>query len=174
MASTHPKHPATVHFPLTFTTLTGVFDLLYVLTNSPAVAPFIQAGLKAAEIQIAPDALPHLSYYSTVLSILTALPAVATGIYELMPLIKRDGTNSPKARTGIMHAALNNLVLSGAVYNWWTRRHAPGFEASGTNLAISSLVALPTVFFSAYLGGSLVYNYGMGMGKSSNKGKRMQ
>ena len=91
-----------------------------------------------------------------------------------MPLVKRDGFGSKKAQTAVTHALLNDLVLFGAIYNWWTRRDTPGFEPSGVNLFISCLFALPTTLFAAYLGGSLVYNYGMGVGRKSSKDKKAQ
>jgi uncharacterized membrane protein len=172
--SSHPKHPATVHFPITFTCLTGALDIFHVASKNRTTAPFVNAALKALDIAVAPGVIPHLSYYTTLLSIITSVPATATGAWELMPLIKRDGVSSRKAQTGIAHAVLNDLMFFGAIYNWWTRRQAPGFEQSTTNIAISCFFALPTTLFAAHLGASLVYNYGMGVGRKSNKAKKAQ
>ena len=47
---------------------------------------------------------------------------------------------------------------------------------SNTNILISSVVALPATMFAAYLGGSLVYVYGMGFrgGQAKAKAKKGQ
>lgn len=108
-----------------------------------------------------------LSYYSTILTILTTLPAVVTGVIQLSPVIQRDGFQSKKAKTGAVHALLNDVALFATIYNWWTRSQQIGFTPSTTNVLISSALALPVTMYSAYLGGSLVYEYGMGFSKSS-------
>ena len=110
---------------------------------------------------------PVLSYYSTIITILTTLPAVATGIAQLAPVIQRDGFSSKKAKVGAMHALLNDVALITTVYNWWTRSQQVGFTPSTTNVLLSAALALPMTMYSAYLGGSLVYEYGMGFSKST-------
>jgi uncharacterized membrane protein len=91
-----------------------------------------------------------------------------------MPLIKRDGISSKKAQVGILHALINDVTVVGAAYNWWTRRSNPGMVPDNTNILISSVVALPATMFAAYLGGSLVYIYGMGFRGSQAKAKKSQ
>lgn len=169
--SGHPKHPATVHFPVTFNILTGALDGLYTLMINPTTGVLVSSVLAKLDTPIAPSSIRYASYYTTILTMVTAVPATVTGGIELMPLIKRDGFTSRKAKTALAHAFLNDLVFFGAMYNWWTRRDVPGFEPSTVNLAISSLFALPTGLFAAYLGGSLVYDYGMGIGRR-NKVKK--
>jgi len=165
----HPLHPATVHFPITFITLTGLLDMFYAVASSPATAPFIQSALKSFDIHIYLSSIPLFSYYTTVLALITAIPAVVTGGIELMPLIQRDGLNSSKARTAVTHAMLNDLAVFALAYNWWTRRAMNDFAPSTANLAISAALALPASSFAAYLGGSLVYGYGMGVGRANAK-----
>lgn len=119
---------------------------------------------------------PILSYYATILTLIFSAPAVATGAYELMPVIQRDGFSSKKAKVGVLHALINDIGVVAAAYNWWTRRHNPGFTPTDTNILISALVALPATMFAAYLGGSLVYIYGMGLrsGQAKAKAKKGQ
>jgi uncharacterized membrane protein len=117
---------------------------------------------------------PVLSYYTTILTIAFSLPSIATGAYELMPVIQRDGLSSKKARIGLLHATLNDLTTAAAVYNWWTRRGTPGFTPTDTNIFLSAVAALPATMFSAYLGGSLVYIYGMGFRGGQAKAKKNQ
>jgi uncharacterized membrane protein len=97
-------------------------------------------------------------------------------MYEFIPLVKRDGLKSRKAQIGALHAAINDVTVLGAAYNWWTRRSNPGMVPSDTNILISSVIALPATMFAAYLGGSLVYIYGMGFrgGQAKAKAKKAQ
>ncbi|KAF2110646.1 hypothetical protein BDV96DRAFT_552950 [Lophiotrema nucula] len=172
--SSHPKHPALVHFPITFTTVTGALDALYFASIHPSTAPLVVSACKTFDISLNPGLLPTLSYYTTILTILTAIPAIMSGVWELMPVIKRDGFSSKKAQTGALHALVNDLTVFGAAYNWWTRRNELGFVPTGTNVLVSSALGVPATLFAAYLGGELVYTYGMGVGRGSSKAKKSQ
>jgi uncharacterized membrane protein len=110
-----------------------------------------------------------LSYYTTILTLLFTVPAVITGSAQLMPVIQRDGFSSKKAKLGVMHALINDLAALGALYNWWTRRGVAGFTPDATNILISTVVAMPATMWAAYMGGSLVYVHGMGLGGRSVK-----
>ncbi|KAF2260573.1 hypothetical protein CC78DRAFT_536328 [Lojkania enalia] len=170
----HPAHPATVHFPIVFTSLTGALDTLYFASTHPSIAPLFATIFKTLSVQLDPATLPTLSYYSTILTILSSIPAVATGVPELLPLIKRDGFSSKKARTAVLHAVVNDVTIVAAVYNWFTRRSEAGFQPSIVNVLISAALALPATMFAAYLGGDLVYTYGMGVGRSQQKFRKSQ
>lgn len=112
---------------------------------------------------------PVLSYYTTILTLLFSVPAVITGAQQFMPVIQRDGFSSKKAKVGVAHALINDITIVGAVYNWWTRRSTTGFVPSNENVLVSTLLAVPATLFAAYLGGSLVYVYGMGFRNGSVK-----
>ncbi|KAF1965690.1 hypothetical protein BU23DRAFT_18278 [Bimuria novae-zelandiae CBS 107.79] len=167
----HPTHPATVHFPLTFTVLTGFLDALYLASTTPATAPLVSTAFTTLSIAIPPALLPTLSYYTTILTLLTALPAVLTGAIELQPVIARDGLSSKKAQTGVLHALINDIAVFGAAWNWWVRRGREGFVPGTGNVIVSAGLAVPATLGAAYLGGHLVYVYGMGVGRGSGKGK---
>ncbi|KAJ4295467.1 hypothetical protein N0V90_007479 [Kalmusia sp. IMI 367209] len=174
MGGSHPLHPATVHFPLTFTFITGALDALYLASVTPATAGIVTSAFKILDIQLPTSLLPTLSYYSTILTLLTAIPAVLSGAIELQPVIQRDGFRSKKAQTGVLHALVNDVAVFGTAYNWWMRR-TTGFVPNSTNVAISAAVAMPASFFAAYLGAQLVYQYGMGVGRGSgSKAKKAQ
>lgn len=111
---------------------------------------------------------PVLSYYTTILTLLFSAPAVATGALQLMPVIQRDGFSSKKAKVGVAHAIINDITVVGALYNWWSRRGNAGFIPSNQNVLVSTILAVPSTLFAAYLGGSLVYIYGMGFHNRSN------
>lgn len=115
---------------------------------------------------------PVLSYYTTILTLLFAVPTVATGAMELMPLIQRDGFSSKKAKVGVAHAVINDIAIFGTAYNWWTRRNTNGFTPSSQNVLLSSGIALPATLFGAYLGGQLVYQYGMGFSRGEAAKKK--
>jgi uncharacterized membrane protein len=97
------------------------------------------------------------------------VPSILSGGSQLLPLIQRDGLQTSKAKTGVAHAAMNDVVAAALAYNWWTRRNVPGFTPSPLNLVLSGLVAMPMVLYSAKLGGDLVYTYGMGIGSKAKK-----
>jgi hypothetical protein len=137
---------------------------------TPATAGAVATVFKTLDIAIPTSLLPTLSYYSTIFTLLSAVPAVISGALELQPVIARDGFGSKKAQAGVLHALVNDLT-----YNWWVRRTTTGFVPSTTNVVISAALAVPASFFAAYLGGQLVYQYGMGVGRgSSSNAKKAQ
>lgn len=68
----------------------------------------------------------------------------------------------PKMKLGFLHAVLNDVGVAAAGYTWYVRREADAMVPSNTGL-LTSAVLLPTLFFSAYLGGQMVYKYGVGV-----------
>lgn len=120
------------------------------------------AIVKTLGIALQPSMFPVLSYYTTILTLLFMAPAVATGAQQLMPIIQRDGFSSKKAKLGVLHAVINDVAAVGALYNWWSRRDNTGFTPDATNIIVSTLLAMPTTLYAAYLGGSLVYIHGVG------------
>jgi uncharacterized membrane protein len=168
-------HPASVHFPITFIALTAFIDLLNGAGTFPLTASFVTSAFGFLSVPSAlVDVLPLLSYYTTILALLTTIPAVVTGFLDLLPLILRDGLNTPKVRIGLTHAGLNDVATLALAYNWWTRRSLEGNAAAPINVMLSGVLAMPLMFYAASLGGHLVYGYGMGVGKSSSKQKKAQ
>jgi len=159
-----PTHPATVHFPITAALATAALDGVYFLSQYGPTAGMVASAFKTLDIVLSPSLFPTLSYYTTVLMLLFSVPAVATGIPQMLPLIKRDGFNTKKAQIAVAHAAINYMTIAGAAYNWYTRRANPGFVPSEMNVLVSSVLAMPATVFAASLGGTLVYVHGMGMG----------
>lgn len=110
---------------------------------------------------------------------ISSIPSLITGDIEMIAMIKGKGLferiekknasgervvvskgTNPTVREGLIHGALNAGALMVSLYNWYTRRHVRGLEPSTTNIVLSGLT-LPLMMFSAYLGGSLVYKYGV-------------
>ncbi|KAF1911358.1 hypothetical protein BDU57DRAFT_533481 [Ampelomyces quisqualis] len=168
----HPTHPATVHFPITTTVLTGGLDAVYFLSTYAPSTTAIASIFKTLGIALQPSMFPVLSYYTTILTLLFMAPAVASGAQQLMPIIQRDGFSSKKAKLGVLHAVINDVAAVGALYNWWSRRSNPGFTPDAMNIIVSTLLAMPATLYAAYLGGSLVYIHGVGFQNRSAKKTR--
>lgn len=177
--SSHPLHPATVHFPIAFLTVSYALDVAYGLSTFPQTANY------ARQVY---DLAPHLgdiarfSFGTTTLGFATAIPAVVTGVVELYGMVKRqDVINKlqkskdiadtsrrlhPKIKIGIAHAWLNYVGLAMAGYNWWTRRSTVMNAPSDTNIIVSGF-GLVLLFGAAYLGAQLVFGYGAGVARVS-------
>lgn len=108
--------------------------------------------------------LSLFSYASTIAALFTSLPTVSSGVAEAYAMIQANGLDmsNPKVKVMVIHAILNDVAVAGAFYNYWTRSTVEGFMTSGVNALISS-VMLGGVICSAYLGGSLIYKYGVGV-----------
>ncbi|POY73740.1 hypothetical protein BMF94_3278 [Rhodotorula taiwanensis] len=84
------------------------------------------------------------------------------GIVEELTLLSLFPSTGEKLKVTMTHAALNDLVLGIATYNWWVRRQSKDLILPPLNACLSAL-AIPIFIYSAYLGGSLVYEYGVGV-----------
>jgi uncharacterized membrane protein len=135
------------------------------------------------------DLTPHLgdiamlSQLSNTLGLITAVPAVITGVIEFYALLKRQGLTKkkirsfgeltetwnhlhPKVKVGLYHAWINYTHVTLAGYNWWSRKAAIKNIPTQTNVALSS-VALVLILGAGYLGSQLVYLYGVGVTRES-------
>lgn len=171
MHYSHPVHPALVHFPIAFLSLTYGLDTLHGLAT-PLSMPIFR-DLKPYLVDIS-----RASHYANILGILTTLPAIVTGSAELIGMYRSNGLYekvkresdgqvvqsqiNPKVALAVSHAALNDISLAISVYNWYTRRNVPDFMPSNANMLLSAL-ALPGLMLSGYLGGAMVYKYGVGV-----------
>jgi uncharacterized membrane protein len=160
-----------VHFPIAFLSLAWGLDILYAATTKLQFAPLVNS---------VGTSLPDISrgaHYLQAIGLVTAVPAVLSGVQQLVKMkssnqaFEADGkTMRPKFQTALTHAALNDIAVLTAAYSWYARRGNVGLLPSDTNLLIS-VVLLPILFFSASLGGKLVYNYGVGINLAKPKGK---
>ncbi|GAA5918015.1 hypothetical protein JCM6882_007590, partial [Rhodosporidiobolus microsporus] len=127
----HPLHPATVHFPIGFLSLSLGLDALQ-------VAPALSSGLTYLKILPPTALLNQLSHYTGAAGILFSLPSLATGLSELYGMwtgqakdkgaqesvedvAREKDVKGEKLKTTMMHAGLNDLVLGVATYNWCAR-----------------------------------------------------
>jgi uncharacterized membrane protein len=133
--------------------------------------------------------MTKFSQYLSLLGFLTAIPAVLTGIPELLAMIKKqDLVNKmqksenkiatvqemhPKMKIAFAHAALNEIAVIGTGYNLWTRKSTAGYAPTNTNIYVSAAL-LFGLLSSAYLGGKLVYENGVGVAGPSEQRLKKQ
>ncbi|WWC58884.1 uncharacterized protein I303_101429 [Kwoniella dejecticola CBS 10117] len=167
----HPIHPATVHWPIAFLTLSfGItsLDLLPLSLYPTSVLP--------------PRAtLGTLALYSAGAGVVSALPAIITGAGEAYELVRKEykekgenwgkvidsafnmkDTGGRKVKMTVKHASLNDMVVGLAAYNWYRGVYYPGEKLPQITLLLNA-IALPALLYSAMLGGRLVYEYAMGI-----------
>ncbi|WWC66123.1 uncharacterized protein I206_100023 [Kwoniella pini CBS 10737] len=171
LSAGHPIHPATVHWPIAFLTLTfGITSL-----------DLVPLSLYPKSILPPRATLNTLAYYSAGLGVISALPAIITGLGEAYELIRKEyiqkgkdwnkvidsawnmkDTGGRKIKMTIKHASMNDLVVGLAGYNWYRGAYYPGQKLPQITLLLNA-IALPALLYSAMLGGRLVYEYAMGI-----------
>ena len=106
--------------------------------------------------------IQQLSYLSTLAYLLTSIPAILSGIAELLTLIQARGPEDRAVKVAIIHAALNYTAVAGMIYNWLSRRNREGLLMKPANVGISAFLLLGGLY-AGYLGGNLVYKHGLGV-----------
>src|SRR6266704_4945084 len=138
----HPLHPMLVHFPI------GLFLLSFLLDLASLVFPSVP--------NIVRD-----SFYAMLLGVITALMAAVPGFVDYTD-IRRD---HPAKRTATAHMTLNLIVVALYAINLAVRFSAD-VDLRVHPLAFSfSLVGVAVLSISGYLGGQLVYDDGIGVGR---------
>src|SRR2546425_10856612 len=144
----HPLHPIIVHVPMAMWPGALVFDLL-------------------SQWNIGGNAMVRLSFYAILFGLVASLLAVPTGLLDWSGIKKEK----PAWKIGLYHMALNLIVALLFAVNlglrcWQTFRDATA--VAGAPLLLS---AIGTVLLigSAYLGGMMVYQYGISVARMSKK-----
>jgi uncharacterized membrane protein len=143
----HPLHPALVHLPASLWPAGLIFDL---------IARYGNGG----------NVLVQLSFYSIGLGLLVALLAIPTG-YADWTDIRRE---KPAWRLGLIHLGLNAAVTILQVTNLWLRieTYQTAETVSLGQLGLSATAAL-LLAISGYLGGRMIYAYGINVARISKK-----
>ncbi|KAI8998194.1 hypothetical protein BC832DRAFT_595245 [Gaertneriomyces semiglobifer] len=155
----HPLHPMMVHIPFTLYPLSFGADVAAVfLDRFPPITQFLTSrGLYA------------FSYYTGIGALVATIPAAITGFAELFAISKE---RSPEARNvAWWHAGLNISAALIALFNTLTKRTTVDFSPYNFNILLSAF-GLGGVFYSSYLGGTMVYKYGVGV-RRMGEGKKM-
>jgi len=180
--SDHPVHPALVHFPIAFSTLSWGLDLLYfaTITFKPEFLTS-RFGDSATLLDIT-----RISYFLLCAGLITTVPTIMSGNIQLVGMIKKNGgpwekdaqgkaksTMVPRIKATITHAIVNDLVFVVNLFSWYLRKDKAGAVnvgkiPSNTNIILSA-VLLPTLMFAAKIGGTLTYNHGVGLNLGRKK-----
>ncbi|EXJ92888.1 hypothetical protein A1O3_01442 [Capronia epimyces CBS 606.96] len=178
--SDHPLHPAIVHFPIAFNTLSWGLDIVYALTTLWIKPEFLTTRFGEASTLVD---LTRLSYFLLCAGLVTTVPAIMSGNVQLVGMIKKNGgpwekdsqgkaksTMVPRIKATITHALVNDVVFAANLYSWYIRKNngTVAKVPSETNLVLSA-VLLPLLLASAKIGGSLVFNHGVGLNLGRKK-----
>jgi uncharacterized membrane protein/nitrite reductase/ring-hydroxylating ferredoxin subunit len=142
----HPIHPMLVHFPIGFLVLSFFLDLVSLAFPE---APSLLRG----------------SFYAMLLGIITALLAAVPGFVEYSN-IRRD---HPGKLTATRHMTLNLMVVAIYGINLWLRSSTLTESKISLVPPCLSLVGIGLLSASGYLGGRLVYDEGIAVGRHKRK-----
>jgi uncharacterized membrane protein len=141
----HPLHPALVHLPTALWPAALLFDLLS-LTDLGGPIPV------------------QISYYAILTGLVVALVAAAAGLADWAD-IKPD---KPAKKIGLVHMVLNLSVVALFALNLWLRAQLPTTtDTVPLSLIGLTLVADLILLVSGYLGGRMVYDYGISVARLS-------
>ncbi|OAP60223.1 hypothetical protein AYL99_05225 [Fonsecaea erecta] len=178
-----PAHPGLVHFPIAFNILAWGLDILYALTTVYVKPDFLTSRFGSASTLLD---ITRLSYFLLCAGLITTVPAIMSGNIQLVGMIKKNGgpwekdaqgkqksTMVPRIKACITHAVINDLVFVVNLYSWYLRKDKEGAINLGktptqTNLMIS-MALLPALIASAKIGGTLVFNHGVGLNLGRKK-----
>ena len=142
----HPIHPMLVHFPIGFLVLSFLLDLVSL------VFPEVPGLLRG-------------SFYAMLLGIIAALLAAVPGIVDYSE-IRRD---HPGKVVATRHMILNLMVVAIYGLNLWLRSSV--LTESQINLVplFLSFIGIGLLSASGYLGGRLVYDEGIAVGRHKRR-----
>ena len=138
----HPIHPMLVHFPI------GLFVLSFILDLTSLACPEVPSLLRS-------------SYYAMLLGIITALLAALPGFVDYSD-IRRD---HPAKIVATRHMILNLMVVAVYAINLWIRSSALSDPKISLLPFLLSIIGIGLLSVSGYLGGRLVYDEGIAVGR---------
>src|SRR6266404_7937131 len=143
----HPLHPILVHVPMAMWPGALIFDLL-------------------SRWNVGGNASVRLSFYAIGFGLAASLLAAPTGLIDWTGIKKEK----PAWKVGLYHMALNLVVIVLFAINlglrWPTFRDAT--EVTAVPLLLSAIGTL-LLIGSAYLGGMMVYEYGISVARMSKQ-----
>lgn len=142
----HPLHPFLVHFPI------GLFTLSLLLDIGARIWPAV-AGLRDG------------AYYSMIAGVALALLAAVPGFVDYTD-IRRD---HPARKIALTHMLLNLLVVGIYGANLGLRHAERARHTASTLPLLLSLGAMALLGLSGHLGGKLVFDDGISVGRHRRK-----
>src|SRR5947209_2925668 len=138
----HPIHPMLVHFPIGFFILSLLLDLASFLFPDTS---FILRS----------------SFYGMLLGVITAVIAAVPGFVDYSDI----RSDHPGKRTATAHMTLNLLVVAVYGINLGLRSSALAEAKISIAALVLSLIGVGLLSVSGYLGGKLVYDEGIAVGR---------
>jgi len=141
----HPLHPIVVHVPMAMWPGALIFDLL-------------------SQWQVGGNAIVRLSFYAIIFGLVASLLAVPTGVLDWSGIKKEK----PAWKIGLYHMMLNLTAALLFAINFGLRMQ--GFRDATTVARIPlglSFIGTGLLIGSAYLGGRMVYTYGISVARMS-------
>jgi len=142
----HPLHPMLVHFPI------GLFLLSLLLDLASLAFPS------------APD-LVRDSFYAMLLGVITALVAAVPGFVDYTDI----RSDHPAKRTATAHLTLNLIVVALYGINLGVRSSSLVDPKIQMVPLILSFIGITLLSVSGYLGGRLIYDDGIGVGRHKRR-----
>ena len=142
----HPLHPMLVHFPI------GLFILSLLL------------DLASFAFRSTPN-LVRDAFYAMLLGIIAALIAAVPGFVDYTDI----RSDHPGKRTATAHLTLNLIVVGLYGINLGVRSSTLDAFKTPVGPLILSLVGIALLSVSGYLGGRLVYDDGIGVGRHKRR-----
>lgn len=141
--------------------------------------------------------MTRLSYFLLSAGLITAVPALITGIREAVVLVSKQGmwesddtgittVMRPKVKAMIAHAVFNDIVMGVSTYVWYNKRAnaaksvagkvgipvgAAAYQPEGWMVATEAPIMI-LMFMAANIGGVLAYNFGIGLSVGSSSKKK--
>lgn len=138
----HPLHPFLVHFPI------GLFVFSFLLDAASYLVPPGQKLVAAA-------------FYTMAAGVVTAILAAVPGLIDYLDI----RTDHPAKRTATTHMTLNLIVVALYASNLGVRYSTLSAEQTELAPFILSISGIVLLSISGYLGGTLVYDDGIGVGR---------
>jgi uncharacterized membrane protein len=141
----HPLHPILVHVPMAMWPGALIFDVISRWNG---------------------NAMVRLSFYAIIFGLVASLLAVPTGVVDWSGIKKEK----PAWKIGLYHMILNLVVALLFAINLGLRVQTFRKDTlvTGAPLALS-IVGTALLIGSAYLGGRMVYEYGISVARMSKK-----
>src|SRR5438105_2096693 len=141
----HPLHPLLVHFPIGLFVLSLVLDLFsQMLPTQTAV---------------------HAAYYTMLLGTIMALVAAVLGLADWSDIRK----DHPAWKSAIYHLVLNVSAVCLYLINLIMRYQREEESATPLWPLVLSLAGVGLLSVSGYIGGTLVYDDGIGVGRARRR-----
>jgi uncharacterized membrane protein len=143
----HPLHPLLVHLPTSLWPAALVFDIL---------------GLMG----VGGNASVQAAFWAILLGLISAVPAAAAGLADFTEIRREKVAWKLALYHMILNVTATLLWLVNLILRWGERETAT--QVGGLELALS-IAGVAILSVSGYLGGRMVYAYGISIARQSKK-----